>query len=1125
LALPALSLYFAPEHIALTAFAVFSGACLAYAGVHIYKRKDRWKPIDELLVGGSLLFAASIARGVHAAISGTEFPFPSPADILAVGGYSLIVWALVSIAKSRRAFSGQGDALEVLMVSTAMLGPFWVGALESYLQDPSYSLSHRGLTLIYAVTEVVFAATTLRLATGRARRTKTYWLLATSAVSMLLADMFAILDTIGKPGRGLIAPIAAVGFGAFALLAREPDHAVLFERPPASSPDLTMSRMVSLSLSVLMLPVLALLQIVVGGDFIITAVFTLLLSILVLLRVIGLLRSRDKLAHLESELNRATQDLATAEDAISIAHVVNRAVGLIFGPDASFAAAIRSRGDGVLISRLGNEPAELDNPQWSYRHDLSNLGKKLGSHRNSDAIEARLGESEGALVVAPRGQVEHSQQLALQSTTAHATLALRNIAIREDAFRRRADRRLHALVEQSMDLVIVVDKLDCVHFVSPNAQSILGLSTSEVTDLGLVGLIHEDDATTLKATINNPTRPGDSPNSMEARLRAAGGDYRWFEISTRDFSDDEEVGGIVVTARDITEERAAKIGLQRSEEWFRGLVQNSSDVIGVVDENGSFTYASPAVYQLLGLRPDEIQGRNVLELLPSDQVRRIQKLRQDLSHGDVGSRTVEVSLAHTSGQWRTVEVTLTDRRFDESVRGLVLNIRDISDRKQLEEDLRHQILHDDLTGLGSRVQFTDNLTEALRKQGKGPGKVAVLFIDIDDFKNVNDSLGHAAGDQVLVEISSRLLGRLRLQDKAARFGGDEFAVLLTDVYTESDITTIADRVVEELSRPVRLMGSEIRIGVSVGIAVDDDGSQTHEDILRAADVAMYEAKGLGKGRWAMYESGMADQTVERFEISNALGSAIENDELMLYYQPIVDLATGRTVGVEALVRWFHPQRGMVSPESFIPLAEKNGLIIPLGRSVLETAVNQAARWRDEGHDIYVSVNISPVQLRADGIVEEILEIVDASGIAHSAVVLELTEMALIDDFEVIVNGIDQLRSAGLKVAIDDFGTGNATFQYAEVFAADILKIDRSFVMKLEHSSKSSVVSTVLSLADNMGATTIAEGIELPVQHSRLRDLGCRYGQGYYFTRPAPAEQIDATLKGELQGERMVGHTH
>jgi len=482
-------------------------------------------------------------------------------------------------------------------------------------------------------------------------------------------------------------------------------------------------------------------------------------------------------------------------------------------------------------------------------------------------------------------------------------------------------------------------------------------------------------------------------------------------------------------------------------------------------------------------------------------------------------------LAHTSGQWRTVEVTLTDRRFDDAVRGLVLNIRNISDRKQLEEDLRHQILHDDLTGLGSRVQFTDSLTDALRKQGPGPGKVAVLFIDLDDFKNVNDSLGHAAGDQVLVEISSRLLGRLRLQDRAARFGGDEFAVLLTDVYTESDVTSVADRVVEELSRPVRLMGREIRIGVSIGIAVDDDGTQTHDDLLRGADVAMYEAKGLGKGCWAMYESGMADQTVERFEISNALGAAIDNDELMLYYQPIVDLANGRTIGVEALVRWFHPQRGMVSPESFIPLAEKNGMIIPLGRSVLRTAMKQASKWRAAGHDIYMSVNVSPVQLRSDGIVEEILDIVDDAGIAHSAVVLELTEMALIDDFELIVDRIDRLRREGIKIAIDDFGTGNATFQYAEKFAADILKIDRSFVTKLEHSKTSAVVNTVLSLAEDMGAKTIAEGIELPVQHQRLHKLGCRYGQGYYFTRPAPPEQIEATLRGESQGERMVGRTH
>ncbi len=1109
----AVVLYLTPEHVAPLAFVAYSAGCLILAGVWLRHRPDRWSAINQLFLAGALLFGSIIARGVDATISGIAFPFPSPADVLAVAAYLLIIWALVSIARSRRAFTGHGDALEVLMVATAMLGPFWVGALERYLQDPSYSLGHRGLTLVYAIIEVVFAATILRLATGPARRTPTYWLLAATAISMLVTDMLAILDTTGKPGGSMLIPVASIGFGSFALLAKEPDHSVLFERPPASNPDLTKSRLISLSISLLMLPILALLQIVVGGDFLITFVFTMVLSVLVLMRMVGLLRARDKLARLvarlENELNQTNQDIVTAEDAVSIAYSLNNAIDLIFGSDSSFAAAIRSRGE------VG----------WPAGHDLSRLGLELGPDGTSDIIEARLGTSGGAVVVAPGDALEHSQQLALQAVTAHATLALHNITMREDAFRQRAERRLHALVEQSTDLVIVIGAEDNIHFVSPNAPRLLGMDSDQVTEIGLIGLAHEDDATMLAEHLHSPTQPDESPNSLEVRFKTAGDDYRWFDVSTRDFCSDSEVGGVVVTARDITEERAAKIGLQRSEEWFRGLVQNSSDVMAVVDENGSFTYASPAVFDLLGMRPDQIQGRNVLELLPPDQVRRIQKLRHDLAHGAVGSRTIEVSLAHASGQWRTVEVTLTDRRSDDAVRGLVLNIRDISDRKRLEEDLRHQILHDDLTGLGSRVQFTDNLTEALRRQGPGPGKVAVLFIDVDDFKNINDSLGHAAGDQVLVEISSRLLGRLRLHDRAARFGGDEFAVLLTDVYSGTDITTIADRVVEELSRPVRLMGNEIRIGVSIGIAVDEDGSQSPEDILRAADVAMYEAKGLGKGRWAMYESGMADQTVERFEISNALGAAIENDDLMLYYQPIVDLSTGRTVGVEALVRWFHPQRGMVSPESFIPLAEKNGMIIPLGRSVLETAVNQAARWREAGHDIYISVNVSPVQLRNDGIVQEILGIVDASGIDHCAVVLELTESALIDDFELIMGRIDRLRDEGLRVAIDDFGTGNATLRYAEVFSADILKIDRSFVMKLEHNERSSVVSAVLGLAKEMGASTIAEGIELPIQHSRLRDLGCRFGQGYYFTRPAPAEQIEATLQGELEGERMVGHTH
>ena len=279
------------------------------------------------------------------------------------------------------------------------------------------------------------------------------------------------------------------------------------------------------------------------------------------------------------------------------------------------------------------------------------------------------------------------------------------------------------------------------------------------------------------------------------------------------------------------------------------------------------------------------------------------------------------------------------------------------------------------------------------------------------------------------------------------------------------------------------------------------------------------------GRWAMFEAEMADQTVERFEISNSLAAAIENDELMVYFQPILDLGSGRTAGVEALVRWNHPVRGMVNPGSFIPLAERNGLIIPLGRSVLEKAVTQVAQWRRQGHDIYASVNISPVQLQRDGIVGEILEIVDQAGLERDAVVLELTESALINDFDLVVARIDALRAAGLRVAIDDFGTGYATLKYADEFSADILKIDQSFVARLENQDDSTIVSTVLAIAQAMGAETVAEGIEVPDQHRRLLSLGCRLGQGYYFARPAPAEVIGELLGRELEGEALTGHAH
>lgn len=1104
-------------------------ASLGVAGTSLCKRRDTPAGIYYILAGAVFLILAIVVRASHSAIAAVDFPYPSPADAFALLGYSLALGGAVSLARSRRAFGGQGDALDVLILALAVAGPFWVGVLDTYFRDDSFSTAHRLLSGVYAITEVAFAAVVLRLATGPGLRPRSYWTLAGALAAITVTDAIAILDTIGYPGGSLLLPVAAAGFMSFAVTSRAHDLDRLVERPPASDPRLTTSRLMTLTLALAMIPVLVALQWVRGGQNpALTISLILFLSGLVLFRVVGLLRSRDRIADFDAALRDAGRHLIAADSFDEIAKIVGSTLPLITSPAGRSAVIIRTSPSHCVLLVEGEDGLFASTEgAWGQSDDASSLIQAL-SPVPDEALVTRVGlgarGQQGELIVAPTTALEHAQQLALQTLAAQLTMAIRSLEVRETIHRRRSEQRLHALVEQSSDVVAVTNQ-GVITFMSSNAARVIGHPITKMIGRTPASLAHPDDRDRIDHHLTKPSSPGDPAHVVEARIATAQGGYRWFDITARDFCHDPEVGGVVVTARDVTEERAAKLGLLRSEQWFRGLVQNSSDMIAVLDQEGLFTYASPAAKNLVGVQPDRLQGTSFLDLIAREEKDSIASFRSEISAVRPGSRTLELPLKRKSGEHRTVEVTITDLRTDPSVNGLVLNIRDITDRKQLERDLLHQVLHDDLTGLGSRVQFTRQLAEALESNRRPGSAVAVLFIDVDDFKNVNDSLGHAAGDQLLVEIASRLLGRLRLHDRASRFGGDEFAVLLTDVYGEGDITGVADRVVEELSRPVAIGDREVRLGVSVGIAVDDDKSQSAEDLLRAADVAMYEAKDLGKGRWALFEPRMADRTLERFEISNSLAAAIENGELMVHYQPILDLSTGRTAGVEALVRWNHPLRGMVSPGSFIPVAEQNGLIVPLGRLVLQTAVAQVARWRAEGHEIYASVNISPVQLQRDGIVAEILETVDESGIDREAVVLELTESALIDDLELFVQRIDALRAAGLKVAIDDFGTGYATLRYAAEFSVDILKIDTSFVKRLGDQEDSTIVKSVLAIADSMGAQTVAEGIEQPVQHKRLIELGCPLGQGYYFVRPAPAATIEESLRRELEGEALAGHAY
>jgi diguanylate cyclase (GGDEF)-like protein len=428
--------------------------------------------------------------------------------------------------------------------------------------------------------------------------------------------------------------------------------------------------------------------------------------------------------------------------------------------------------------------------------------------------------------------------------------------------------------------------------------------------------------------------------------------------------------------------------------------------------------------------------------------------------------------------------------------------------------IRHAF-NDSLTGLPNRALLLDRLELALGRAEREEQPVSVLFLDLDGFKVVNDSLGHVAGDRLLIDVARRLSGCLRRGDTAARIGGDEFAILLGDIGDPDRAPHVAKRVIAALGEPFTVLGREVFISASIGIAY---GQSDAESLLRNADVAMYRAKRSGDaGAYAIFEPGMHAAVVERLEVEADLRRAIERNELVLHYQPLIELAGGRVVGLEALLRWAHPRRGLVMPFEFIPLAEETRLIVELGRWALREACRQAAQWRDDPETgrPWVSVNLSGLQLLDDSLDAEVAAALADSGLDPAGLTLEITETVLVQDVAAAVERLDNLRALGVSIAIDDFGTGYSSLRYIRRFPADMLKIAKPFVDGLHDETDAALVRTIIALADSLGLRTVAEGIEDAEQLARLRDLGCTLGQGYLFARPLAPEDATALLGGAL----------
>lgn len=554
--------------------------------------------------------------------------------------------------------------------------------------------------------------------------------------------------------------------------------------------------------------------------------------------------------------------------------------------------------------------------------------------------------------------------------------------------------------------------------------------------------------------------------------------------------------------------------LESSEARFRALVHNAADVILILGADLSIQYESPAVERVLGHRVAQRIGRSPLDIVHPDDGGWVAAALRELAERPGAELTTEYRVTDAAGAWHVVEASAQNLLDDPNVRGMVLNYRDVSERHALDAQLRHQALHDPLTGLPNRALFQDRAQHALARRARRASSVAIVLADLDDFRTVNDGLGHAVGDRLLQAVGQRLQAQLRAGDTVARLGGDEFAILLEDVAID-DATLAADRTLATLRAPIRVGDHKLTLGASIGVAVAASRAETADELIRHADAAMYLAKQRGRGQVAVFDPSLQLAVRRRLGLKADLGDALARGEFRLHYQPLVDLRGGRIVGVEALIRWQHPALGLLLPGEFISLAEESGAVVDIGRWVLEEACRQAIAWDrtlPSTARLGMSVNLSAVQLHDAASVDHVSGALRASGLTPERLTLEITESLLVVDSEATIAVLKRLKGLGVRLAIDDFGTGYSSLSYLRRFPIDTLKIDRSFVAALGTGrEESTLVRSIVKLAQSLHLETVAEGVEEAAQAAKLRLFGADIGQGYYFAAPQEPCAVVALL--------------
>jgi diguanylate cyclase (GGDEF)-like protein/PAS domain S-box-containing protein len=681
---------------------------------------------------------------------------------------------------------------------------------------------------------------------------------------------------------------------------------------------------------------------------------------------------------------------------------------------------------------------------------------------------------------------------------------------------RESEERYRLLVERMREGLVQSSNNGVLEFVNDRFCEMVGYTREEL--IGLKGdllLAYPEDIELMRE--KSRLRMRHIADQYVIRIRRKDGTVVWLEIGGAPVVDAAgNVVGSIGVHNDVTERRMAEEALRESEARYRLMAENSTDMISRTSTRGIILYASDASRRLLGYEPSELIGRSFYDFIfevDREEVRYLSSLIHES-----GPTTFAYRVEKKDGSLVWFETTSRSVRdaLSGKIREIVGVSRDVTERKRVEEQIEYQAYHDALTGLPNRRLFRDRLTVALAHARRMKHPLAVMFLDLDRFKVVNDTLGHSIGDELLKAIAARLQASLREEDSVARMGGDEFTVLLADLKTPDAAAKIAQKVLDTVALPLQIEGTELFITTSIGIALFPSDGDSAEELLANADHAMYRAKDAGRNSYQMFTPAMNSRALERLSLENDLRHALDRGELELHYQPQINIASGRVTGVEALLRWNRPGFGLVGPKDFIPIAEETRLIVPIGEWVLREACRQAREWQgDRASGFRMAVNLSARQFQHSDLPQVIAAALEHSGLTPSDLELEITESLAMQNTSRTIATLHRLREMGVQIAIDDFGTGHSSLNYLRSFPIDSVKIDQEFVQEIEASAPDrAIVSAVIGMARGLRLRVTAEGVETPEQLQFLREQGCEEVQGFLFGEPVPATAFQPARRGE-----------